>query len=65
MSENEKNRNALENNKKSEIIVRSVVVKDGTEKIIEEKLSDISSETPLVSEDKLKELFDNLFPDKK
>ena len=65
MSENEKNRNALENNKKSEIIVRSVVVKDGTEKIIEEKLSDISTEAPLVSEDKLKELFDNLFPDKK
>ncbi len=65
MSENEKNRNALENNKKSEIIVRSVVVKDGTEKIIEEKLSDISSEASLVSEDKLKELFDNLFPDKK
>lgn len=42
------NKNALENNKKSEIIVRSVVVKDGTEKIIEEKLSDISCETPLV-----------------
>ena len=37
MSENEKNRNALENNKKSEIIVRSVVVKDGTEKITENR----------------------------
>lgn len=65
MIKNENKKNTLENNQKSEVIVRSVMVKDGTEKIVEEKLSDISSETPLVSEDKLNELFNNLFPNEK
>jgi len=47
---------------KSNIIVRSIEIKDGKEIVVEKTLDNIQSETPLVSEKEVSEMFDALFP---
>lgn len=48
---------------KSNIIVRSVEIRDGKEVVVEETLDKIQSGTPLVSEKEIGEMFDALFPE--
>ena len=46
---------------KSDIIVRSVVIENGKEKVVEEKLDELSSGDSLVSEDILNDIFDSIY----
>jgi len=48
---------------KSSIIVRSVEVNDGKETIVEEDLDNIRSETSLIAEKEIGDLFDLMFPE--
>jgi len=48
---------------KSNIIVRSVELRDGKETIVEEMFDDMQSTTALLTEEELCDMFDSLFPD--
>ena len=48
---------------KSNIVVRSVEIKDGKEIVVEETLDNIQSEVPLATDEEIGELFDELFPE--
>ena len=46
---------------KSDIIIRSVVIENGKEKVVEEKLDELSTGDSLVSENILNDIFDSIY----
>lgn len=48
---------------KSNIVVRSVEIRDGKEIVVEETLDNIQSDVPLATDEEIGELFDELFPE--
>lgn len=48
---------------KSNIVVRSVEIRDGKEVVVEETLDNIQSDVPLATDEEIGELFDELFPE--
>lgn len=48
---------------KSNIVVRSVEIRNGKEIVVEETLDNIQSEAALATDEEIGELFDELFPE--
>ena len=48
---------------KSNIVVRSVEIKDGKEVVVEEMLDNIQSKVSLATDEEIGKLFDELFPE--
>lgn len=53
-------RNIIEK-EKSDIIYRTIVIKDGKEKVVEENLGEMSFEDSLVSDNILNDIFDRIY----
>lgn len=48
---------------KSSIVVRTVVLRNGKEEVVEEVLDDVQGNVSPVSDEKLNELFDLIYPE--
>lgn len=48
---------------KSNIIVRSIEIKEGKETVVEETLDKINTDASLISEEEINKMFDVIFPD--